>query len=731
MTQDQLIIMGILVATIAMFLWGRWRHDMVAVGSLLACVLAGLVAPGNAFSGFGHPAVVTVACVLVLSRGLQLSGAVDVLTRNVLPANAGPTVSIAALAVLAAVLSGFMNNVGALALLMPVAIQVAGRLGLAPGKVLMPLAFGSILGGTTTLIGTPPNLIISGFRENQAGMSGYAMFDFAYVGVPLTVAGVAFIALAGWRLVPSRKHAGTGGFETGAYITEVRVPEGSPTAGRRLREIEAVLDEVDAQVVDLVRNGVHMIAPRPSRVLRAGDILMVEADVEALPGVLSRLDLKLEEDKSVSTGERGKDAAAAKGVGSGESRRVPESGVPDDGLPDGVLADGMFPHAVLPDGRVADAAGRSGISELPAGPAGSVEPVEPVEPVEAEGTEGTEQSKRASLPEMSILSELPEKARGIALDAMSGPVMPARTADVAAGGKQGRKQEKTAAGGEAVLMEVAVLPASEIASRSASDLLLRTRFSINLLAVSRQGRYSMARLRSLRIQPGDVLLLQGAPENLAEFASHSGCVPLAQRDLRIPDKRKAAMATGIMLASVGVAALGLLPAAVSFAAGVLASMALRTVPLRSAYESVDWPVVVLLASLLPVAGAMQSTGAADLVARFLLDAVAQGNAVVGLAVIMVTTMVLTDLMNNAATAAVMAPIGLGAAVQLEANPDTFLMAVAISASCAFLTPIGHQNNTLILGPGGFRFGDYWRMGLPTDLIVLAVSLPLLVWFWPL
>jgi len=720
MTQDQLIIMGILVATIAMFLWGRWRHDMVAVGSLLACVLAGLVAPGNAFSGFGHPAVVTVACVLVLSRGLQLSGAVDVLTRNVLPANAGPTVSIAALAVLAAVLSGFMNNVGALALLMPVAIQVAGRLGLAPGKVLMPLAFGSILGGTTTLIGTPPNLIISGFRENQAGMSGYAMFDFAYVGVPLTVAGVAFIALAGWRLVPSRKHAGTGGFETGAYITEVRVPEGSSTAGRRLREIEAVLDEVDAQVVDLVRNGVHMIAPRPSRVLRAGDILMVEADVEALPGVLSRLDLKLEEDKSVSAGEKREDAAAAKGVGSVESRRVPESGVPDDGLPGGALPDG-----VLPDGSVADAAGRSGISELPAGP------VEPVEPVEAEGTEGTEQSKRASLPEMSILSELPEKARGIALDAMSGPVMPARTADVAAGGKPGRKQEKTAGGGEAVLMEMAVLPASEIASRSASDLLLRTRFSINLLAVSRQGRYSMARLRSLRIQPGDVLLLQGAPENLAEFASHSGCVPLAQRDLRIPDKRKAAMATGIMLASVGVAALGLLPAAVSFAAGVLASMALRTVPLRSAYESVDWPVVVLLASLLPVAGAMQSTGAADLVARFLLDAVAQGNAVVGLAVIMVTTMVLTDLMNNAATAAVMAPIGLGAAVQLEANPDTFLMAVAISASCAFLTPIGHQNNTLILGPGGFRFGDYWRMGLPTDLIVLAMSLPLLVWFWPL
>jgi di/tricarboxylate transporter len=170
---------------------------------------------------------------------------------------------------------------------------------------------------------------------------------------------------------------------------------------------------------------------------------------------------------------------------------------------------------------------------------------------------------------------------------------------------------------------------------------------------------------------------------------------------------------------------------VSFAAGVLASMALRTLPMRSVYEAVDWPVVVLLGGLLPVAEAMRNTGAADLIARLLLENVAQGNPFVALAVVMLTTMILTDLMNNAATAAVMAPIGLGAAIQLGVNPDTFLMAVAIGASCAFLTPIGHQNNTLILGPGGFRFGDYWRMGLPMDAVVIALGLPLLVWFWPL
>ena len=596
MSHDQMAIMAIIAASIGMFLWGRWRHDMVAVGALVACVLFGLVAPQEAFAGFGHPAVVTVACVLVLSRGLQLSGAVDVLTRTVLPANAGPTVSIAALAALAAVLSGFMNNVGALALLMPVAIQVAGRLGLPPGQVLMPLAFGSILGGTTTLIGTPPNLIISGFRANQPDMSGFGMFDFSMVGAPLTLVGVVFIALLGWRLVPARKQAGTSGFETSAYITEVLVQEGSSSVGKQVGEIRAVLEEVDAQMLDLVRNDIYMRTPRPGKILRAGDILVLEADVGALTEVLSRLDLKLEEDKRGNTSED----------------------------------------------------------------------VQPEEEADARGLLLADEEAAA------------EKDSGSA----------AKSDD------QAKASRKSAQRQEQALMEMAVLPESKIVRSSASDLALRTRFGINLLAVARQGTCTMARLRSLKIQPGDVLLMQGSPEALNEFASNSACVPLAQRELRIPDKRKALLATGIMVASVGVAALGFLPAAVSFAAGVLASMALRTVPLRSIYEAVDWPVVVLLGALLPVAGAMHSTGAADFIARLLLENVAQGNALIGLAVIMVTTMILTDLMNNAATAAVMAPIGLGAAIQLGVNPDTFLMAVAIGSSCAFLTPIGHQNNTL-------------------------------------
>ena len=658
MSTEQLLILSILVGTIAAFLWGRWRHDMVAIAALLACVLSGLVQPGDAFAGFGHPAVVTVACVLVLSRALQTSGAVDALTQAVLPAGAGPTLSIAALTLLAAVLSAFMNNVGALALLMPVALQLSNRLELPPGKLLMPLAAASILGGTTTLIGTPPNLIVSGFRANQPGMSGFGMFEFTAVGLPLTLVGIGFIVVLGWRLVPARSQAAGGRFDTGAYITEARVLPDSRVAGMRLRELEGDLDEADAQVVGLVRNDVRMIAPSGGRLIRAGDILVIEADIEALAKLVSRLGLELEEAKAPE--KKSEDAAAPPSAQSDTRGKSPDQ-----------------PVTVQPEAVFAAVA------------------------VDQAGESATKASAPAREPDAAPAEKAATEDAG-----------EARTDDI-------------------ILMELVVRPESALNGRSASDILLRSRYGLNLLAMSRAGARTRVRLRTLKLRPGDLLLMQGPSDTLVDFSADFGCVPLARRDLHIPDRRRAVTATMIMLAAVTVAALGWLPAAVSFAAAVLASMALRTVSPRAVYEAVDWPVVVLLAALLPVAGAMQATGAAELIARLLLEGLANGDAIIGLAVILVTTIVLTDLMNNAATAAVMAPIGLGAALQLGVNPDTFLMAVALGSSCAFLTPIGHQNNTLILGPGGFRFGDYWRMGLPLDLIVIALGIPVLLWAWPL
>jgi di/tricarboxylate transporter len=290
---------------------------------------------------------------------------------------------------------------------------------------------------------------------------------------------------------------------------------------------------------------------------------------------------------------------------------------------------------------------------------------------------------------------------------------------------------KAAGSDEFALVELAVLPGSALVGRSATDVRMRTRFGINLLAVSRQGQRAMTRLRTLSMRAGDVLLVQGVPEALAEFAADFGCVPLAERALRIPDRRQALIASAIMAGAIAAAAFGLVPAAIAFAAGVLAAAGLRLVPPRKIYEAIDWPVIVLLGALIPVAGAMATTGAADMIARLLLDGAAQGHGVLALALILVVTMTLSDFMNNAATAAVMCPIAIGAAARLGASADPFLMAVAIGASCAFLTPIGHQNNTLILGPGGFRFGDYWPLGLPLEIVVMAVAVPMLLLMWPL
>ncbi|WP_297775464.1 SLC13 family permease [uncultured Roseovarius sp.] len=609
MTAPQMMILGVLALTMGLFLWGRLRHDVVALSSLMACVVTGLVPAADAFVGFGHPAVITVACVLVLSQGLQNTGAVDALTRAVLPRQAGRFVSMIALLGLGAALSGFMNNVGAMALLMPVAMQLAKRLELPPGLVLMPLAFGTILGGMMTLVGTPPNLIVSGFRD-AAGRGPFGMFDFAPVGVTVAVLGIAAIAAIGWRLVPRRTSARASEFDAGAYTTEVRVGEKSKAIGLTLRAFERDVESSDAQIVALVRNDVRLLAPHGGRIIREDDVLVLEADVEALAETLSVFDLTLEAD------------------------------------------------------------------------------------IKKAKTPKTEEAETKT--------------------------------DAEAAEDPGSMDER-----DTVLRELAVLPSASIVGMSASDLHLRTRYGLNLLAVARGGQAPRARLRSIKLKSGDLLLMQGPAESLSEFIHDTGCVPLGERELRLPSRRMAITAAGIMGVAVVLVTFGVLPAAASFALGVLASMLFRTVPPRQVYTAIDWPVIVLLAALIPVAGAMQSTGAANLLAEFLVTHVAQGQAIAALAVILITTMFLSDVMNNAATAAVMCPIALGISASLGVSPDSFLMAVAIGASCAFLTPIGHQNNTLILGPGGFRFGDYWKLGLPLEILVVSISLPLLLIVWPL
>ncbi|RCK05767.1 citrate transporter, partial [Thalassospira xianhensis MCCC 1A02616] len=422
MELEQILILAILVGTVVMFLWGRWRHDMVAMASLLCCVVAGLVPVDGAFQGFGHPAVITVACILILSSALQQSGAVDNLTRMVLPQSAGPVVTMAALSLLAAILSAFMNNVGALALLMPVALQIAAKQNLPPGKILMPLAFGSILGGMTTLIGTPPNLIVAGFRA-EARDGGFTMFDYTPVGIVVAAAGLIFVMVFGRWLVPTRERAGAEGFETGSYLTEARIAAGSKAIGMMLRDVNRELEKGDAQVIGLIRNEKRIPAPNPFRELHENDILIIEADPEALAIALSALDLKLEEELR-DLEAQAKAAEQPEDKGDTDAPKAPE---------------------------VKTIAAKSAKAE-----------------------------KKADTPETDAKN--PDNSRRAAI----------QSDDIA-------------------LMELAILPNSGFIGRSATDINLRTRYGVNLLAVSRQGQRSMARLRTMSMKAGDVLLMQGPP----------------------------------------------------------------------------------------------------------------------------------------------------------------------------------------------------------------------------
>lgn len=644
MTVSQGLILGILLLTLVFFIWGRWRHDIVALGALLACVIAGLVPSAEAFYGFGHPAVITVACVLVLSASLQITGAIDVVAHKFTPSSGGAVTTIAALTALATVLSAFMNNVGAMALLMPIAIQLGSKLGIPPGRVLMPVAFGSILGGMTTLIGTPPNLIVSGYRAESLG-AGYQMFDFAPVGVLVAVAGGIFLAIGGWRLVPKRERADAGNFDTGKYLTEVRVSEDGKAAGMLLRELDAKLQESDAEIIGLVRDKVKVVHPYGYQRVSKGDLLVIKAEPESLSQAISVLGLRLVDNVKPPSADDDDENDEEKT----ELRMVDEEfDLPPPWVDRRVTAYGDYTL-------------RGGL---------------------------TSSAQADAVPRASDDSEV-------------------------------------------VLVEMVVMPDSALINNTAAELRLRSRLGLNLLAISYEGSQTVKRLRQTKIQSGSVLLMQGTAEALSQFANNYSCVPLAERTVRVPSKKRAAFASIIMVAAVALAATGITSAAVAFAAGMFAVMALRVIPLRQVYENIDWSVVVLLAALIPIALAMETTGAADLIVESALVVLRDSSPPVILGFILIVTTLLTSIMNNAATAAVMCPIAVSVSNQLNLNPDAFLMAVAVGASCAFLTPIAHQNNTLILGPGGFKFGDYWQMGLPLQLIVLAVSIPALLFFWPL
>lgn len=588
---DQSLLFLLIALLFALLLWGRIRYDLVAFAVLTAGVIIGVVPTESAFSGFGHSATVIIALVLVVSRGLSNSGAIELIARLVTSGSRRLSLHIGLMAGIGAALSAVMNNVAALALLIPVDTEAADKAGRSPALSLMPLSFATILGGMVTLIGTPPNIVIATYRQDALG-EPYGMFDFAAVGSVVALVGVLFVALIGWRLIPAERGKHNTRQELQdlkGYISEARFKEESSGVGEPLGTLTSLAEEHDLALLGLVRGGRRLPGPARRETIRVGDHLVMEgaaASVESFVG-----------------------AAALEFAGGKEA--------------------------------------------------------------------------------IELLGE------------------------------------------HQTLIEVVVPTGAKIVGRTAMELRLLYRQGVTLLGVSREGRPFRDRVRRLALKPGDILLLSGPEERMADVIAWLECLPLAERGLRLLQRKKAGLAIGIFAAAIALATSGVvyLPIAIGIAAILYVLFGIVTP--SELYRSVEWPVIVLLGSLIPIGAALESTGGTALIADLIVNITQGLPAITVLVILMVITMTLSDVLNNVATAVMAAPIGVNIAIALDVSPDPFLMAVAVAASSAFLTPIGHKNNTIIMGPGGYRFSDYWRMGLPLEILVVTVGIPMILLVWPL
>ena len=593
MNSDQVFISIILLAALLLFAWGRWRYDLVAMFCLIASVLLGVVPEKEAFLGFGHPAVVTVAAVLILSQGLQNAGVVSVITQQMKRIRFNAFSLLATITLVVTILSAFMNNVGALALMLPITMVAAKEYNIPPARLLMPLAFGSILGGLTTLIGTPPNIIIAAYRAEISG-SKYSMFDFSPVGIPIAIVGLLFIVFIGWRLIPAgrmTKNASLNLFEVQSYLTELQVNKGSDYIGKRLQEL-ALFEGADR--IEILGIATPSSSARNVNLhykIKQNDILIIRADPTELAPFIDNNNIEL-------------------------------------------------------------------------------------------------------LNSATHIFEEPDHHT-------------------------------------TMLMEGVITQDSPLVGRDIRYLRRLSGRSVALVGLARDGESVVRRLRKQIFKIGDVLLMQGHEETIDEQFTQIGLLPLAYRPIELDRRRKVVIALLVFITAIVLAMANIVSLPVAFILAVMVYVLSGIIRVREIYEQVDWAVIVLLAAMIPVGHALETTQTTLLLANTLLDTLGTDSPVMVLTLILIITMLLSSVVNNAATALIMAPIAVATAQTMQLNIDAYLMAVAIGASCAFLTPVGHQSNTLVMGPGGYQFGDYWRMGLPLEIIIVAISVPLILWAWPL
>jgi di/tricarboxylate transporter len=585
---DQVILTTALVILMGLLIWGKWRYDAVTLICLAALVLLGIVPADDAFSGFGHPAVVTVALVLLISKGLQEAGMVSLAGNLISRLTLGENQYLIMIMIVAAFLSSFMNNIGAMALLLPITLSICQKMEWNPSKFLMPLAFASILGGMNTVIGTPPNIIIAQYRQEYTGVS-FNFFDYSLVGLAVSILGILFISLVGYRLVKVRENTEdtTRLIDLKNYLFEVTVKDDSKAIGLRLSEIKKISGP-ETEVLGIVNETGAVSRVSMATKIKTGQILVIKTSPDDISSIQEALGFEIAENLNT----------------------IQES----------------------------------------------------------------------DLAEIEVM--------------------------VTAGSRLvGRKHE--------------------FLKRLASE-------DLALLGLWRQGAKFRTRLAREAFRVGDVLLLGVRTiddEGVKERIKHLGLMPLMERELQtIPSRSRLLKSLVFFGIAIGLTAFNIMNIVVAFLLCVIAFISIKVLN-GNLYRNIEWPVVVMLAAMIPVGQALETSGISLNIANF-ISSTTDGMALPWLIlVILVITMFVSDIINNAATAVIMAPIAANLALEIGQPVEPFLMAVAVGASCAFLSPIGHQCNTLVMAPGNYKFGDYWRLGLPLEFVIVLISIPMILFVW--
>jgi di/tricarboxylate transporter len=781
MTIEIGFVLAVLVLSFILFITEWIRMDVVALLVLAVLAISGLVSPEQALSGFSNPAVVTVWAMFMLSAGLTQTGIANMIGRRVLKlAGTGEIRMIIVIMLTGGILSAFMNNIGVAALMLPVVMDIARRTGRPPSRLLMPLAYSTLLGGLTTLIGTAPNLLVSeAMHEN--GLRPFGLFDFAPVGGAIMIAGTLFFAFIGRLWLPKRdpmreSSEGTdlaSNFSLGENTVEMVVPAGSPLDGLTLGQ-SRLGSATGLNVFAVSRNDETIPAPGHNFVLQANDRLEVGGSLNRLKELQGWRELELEQT------DLGLDSLSLGDVGLAELQLSSDCDLIGKDLRETDFRShyGLIVLAI----RRGNEVHLDGLAEIPLHAQdrllvqGHMQRIEELRTSKAfESQQSLPQTQLAQqysldhrlfvvrVPDESILigKSLAESRLGEALaigvvgilrggnaNLLPEPSEMIRAQDrLLVRGKEedlvafhGLQQLEIASGDAGLralqserigLVEVTLSPRSSFAGRSLREIAFRQRFGLQAMAILREGQTHRSHLRDMPLRFGDVLLLVGSRERAIDLAKATDFIVLTQTLRESTKNRKAIVAGLILLAVLAPVLLGFLPIAICAVAGATLMVLTGCLKMEDAYRAIEWRAIFLIAGMLPLGTALQQSGAAAFLAEGVLNiagSMGPWGVVIGLYLV---TAVATMVIPTAALVVLMAPIVLKASADMGIDPHSAMMAMSIAASASFTSPISHPANLLVMGPGGYQFKDYVKIGVPLTIVVLLVTLLLLPWVWPL